>query len=122
MSNNSISSKKLQESIEEIMKKSQYENFDEWVRNFSLNLPNIWNEPSARSLDPSKDQHYNKNNHSAIVIGRGPSIKKHDHLKLLADSDYNGSIVCCDGKLIDVLNAGITPDKFSKFYVTTIDP
>ena len=122
MSNNSISSKKLQESIEEIMKKSQYENFNEWVKNFSLNLSNIWNEPSARSLDPSKDQSYNKNNHSAIVIGRGPSIKKHDHLKLLAESDYNGSIICCDGKLIDALNAGITPDKFSKFYVTTIDP
>ena len=122
MSNNLTSSKKLQNTIEEIMKKAQYENFDEWVRNFALNLPNIWNESSARILDPSKNKTYDKNEHSAIVIGRGPSIKKHNHLKLLAESDYQGSIVCCDGKLIDVLNAGITPDRFPKFYVTTIDP
>ena len=84
------------------MKKTQYENFGEWVKNFALNLTNIWNEPSARMLDPSKDQTYDKNKHSAIIIGRGPSIKKHDHLKLLAESDYQGSIICCDGKLIDV--------------------
>ena len=122
MSNSSASSKNLQITIEEIMKKTQYENFGEWVKNFALNLTNIWNEPSARMLDPSKDQTYDKNKHSAIIIGRGPSIKKHDHLKLLAESDYQGSIICCDGKLIDVLNAGITPDKFANFYVVTIDP
>ena len=122
MSNSSASSKNLQITIEEIMKKTQYENFGEWVKNFALNLTNIWNEPSARMLDPSKDQTYDKNKHSAIIIGRGPSIKKHDHLKLLAESDYHGSIICCDGKLIDALNAGITPDKFANFYVVTIDP
>ena len=120
MSNNSPQN--LQNSIEEIMKKAQYGHFDEWVQNFALNLTNIWNYKSARSLDPSKDQNYDKTKHSAIVIGRGPSIKKHDHLKLLAESNYQGSIVCCDGKLIDALNAGITPDKFPKFYVATIDP
>ena len=122
MSNNSISSKSLQYSIEEIMKKTQYENFDEWVTNFALNLPYIWNEKSARDLDPSVDQNYKKENHSAIVIGRGPSINKHKHLKLLAESNYQGTIVCCDGKLIDALNAGVTPDKFPKYFVTTIDP
>ena len=122
MSNSSASSKNSQITIEEIMKKTQYENFGEWVKNFALNLTNIWNEPSARMLDPSKVQTYDKNKHSAIVIGRGPSIKKHDHLKLLAESDYQGSIICCDGKLIDALNAGITPDKFANFYVVTIDP
>ena len=82
MSNSPASSKNLQITIEEIMKKTQYENFGEWVKNFALNLTNIWNEPSARMLDPSKDQTYDKNKHSAIIIGRGPSIKKHDHLKL----------------------------------------
>lgn len=122
MSNNSIPSKSLQHSIEEIMKKTQYENFDEWVTNFALNLPYIWNEKSARDLDPSIDQNYKKENHSAIVIGRGPSINKHKHLKLLAESNYQGTIVCCDGKLIDALNAGVTPDKFPKYFVTTIDP
>ena len=122
MSNNSISSKTLQHNIEELMKKIQYENFDEWVTNFALNLPYIWNEKSARELDPSISPNYKKENYSAIVIGRGPSINKHKHLKLLAESDYKGTIVCCDGKLIDALNAGVTPDKFPKYYVTTIDP
>ena len=122
MSNSSASSKNLQITIEEIMKKTQYENFGEWVKNFALNLTNIWNEPSARMLDPSKDQTYDKNKHSAIIIGRGPSIKKHDHLKVLAESEYQGSIICCDGKLSEAVNAGITPDKFANFYVVTIDP
>ena len=122
MSSNSVSSKTLQNNMEEIMKKTQYENFEEWVTNFALNLPDIWNDKSARDLDPTIDPNYNKENHSAIVIGRGPSIKKHNHLKLLAESNYQGTIVCCDGKLIDALNAGVTPDKFPKYFVITIDP
>lgn len=117
-----ISSKELQYSIENIIKKKQYENFDEWVTNFALNLPYIWLEKSAKELDPSIDPNYAKEKHSAIVIGRGPSIEKHDHLKLLAESNYEGTIVCCDGKLADALKAGITPDKFPRYFVTTIDP
>ncbi len=115
-----LSSKELQLSIENIMKKKQYENFNEWVTNFSLNLPNIWNEKSAKILNPKLQN--KKENNSAIIIGRGPSINKYEHLKLLAESDYQGSIVCCDGKLADALKAGVTPDKFPKFYVMTIDP
>ena len=38
------SNNNLQQNIEEIMKKTQYENFNEWVTNFSLNLSDIWNE------------------------------------------------------------------------------
>ncbi len=122
MSRNTSSSKELQRSIEAIMQKKQYENFDEWVTNFALNLPNIWNEKSSKELNPSTDPNYKKEKHSAIVIGRGPSINKHKHLKLLAESNYQGTIVCCDGKLADALKAGITPDKFPKYFVTTIDP
>jgi hypothetical protein len=114
------SSKELQKNIEEVMFKKQHENFNEWVRNFSLNLPNIWNEKSAKKLNPELQKN-NKNN-SAIVIGRGPAINKYKHLKLLAESNYQGTIVCCDGKLGEVLNAGVTPDRFPKFYVITIDP
>lgn len=95
MSNNLPSTKELQKSIEDIMKKKQYENFNEWITNFALNLPSIWNDRSAKELTPTTEQ-YGK--HSAIVIGRGPSINKYEHLKLLAASDYNGTIVCCDGK------------------------
>ena len=116
------SDKDLQISIEEVMKKKQYENFNKWVTNFSLNLPNIWNEKSAKILNPATNNNFEKENNSAIVIGRGPSINKFEHLKLLAKSNYQGNIVCCDGKLADALNAGVTPDKFPKFYVVTIDP
>jgi len=112
----------LQQNIEEIMKKKQYENFNEWVTNFSLNLPDIWNEKSAKELNPLTNPNYRKENNSAIIIGRGPSINKHEHLRLLAESDYNGTIICCDGKLIDALNAGVTPEKFPKYFVLTIDP
>lgn len=121
MSNNQ-SSKELQDSIEAIMKKTHYENFDKWVTNFALNLSNIWNEKSAKSLQLPNNENLQNEENSAIVIGRGPSIKKHDQLKLLADSDYQGTIICCDGKLSDALKAGVTPDKFHKFFVTTIDP
>ena len=121
MSANS-SSKELQSNIEKIMEKKQYENFHEWVTNFALNLPRIWVEKSAKILNPEINRNLKKENNSAIVIGRGPSINKYEHLKLLAKSDYQGNIICCDGKLADALNAGVTPDKFSKFYVVTIDP
>ena len=59
MSNNSLS-KDLQNSIEEIMKKKQYENFSEWVTNFALNLPNIWNEKSAKTLTLEKNENFEK--------------------------------------------------------------
>ena len=117
-----LSSKNLQNSIENIMKKKQYENFNEWVNNFAINLPNIWNDASAKKLNPELQKNIQNENKSAIVIGRGPSINRFEHLKLLAESNYKGTIVCCDGKLSDALKAGVTPDKFPKFYVVTIDP
>jgi len=121
MSSNS-SAKQLQYSIEDIMKRKHYENFNDWVTNFALNLPNIWKEESAKKLNPKIQKNSAEENNSALVIGNGPSINKHEHLKLLAQSNYQGTIICCDGKLADALNAGITPDKFPKFYVATIDP
>lgn len=109
-----------QTKIEKVMEKLHYtESFDDWVQNFAMNLNHIWEESSARTLSiDASDNNYN----SAIIIGRGPSIKKHKHLELIANSDYKGSIICGDGALIPALRAGITPDKFPKFYVLTIDP
>ena len=100
------------------MKKIQYADYDDWITNFALNLNDIWNEYSAGDLSK---YHSNENN-VAIVIGKGPSIDEKKHLQILANSNFKGSIVCCDGKLIDTLKAGVTPDKFPNFYVVNIDP
>jgi len=117
----SLSDKKTTNSdIEEMMKTVSYErHYENWVKNFALNLNDIWNEPSARNLTPDSLSLPEKN--YVIVIGRGPSIKKHKHLELLADSKFQGAIVCCDGALKNALDHGITPEKFSNFFVVTID-
>jgi len=119
---NSNSEKSNQTEIEKIMEKMYYERlYENWVTNFALNLNNIWNESSARILDPSNDPDYKKEDHSAIVIGSGPSVKKYKHLELLASSNYDGTIICCDSALKNALTYGVTPEKFPQFYVVTID-
>ena len=106
--------------FEKILKNKAYEEYDLWVSNVALNLENIWNENSASFLVPKN--HLENEKKFAIVIGKGPSINKKNHLGLLAESDFNGAIICCDGKLIDTLNAGVTPEKFPDFFVVTVDP
>ena len=102
--------------IEQVMQKVYYEKlYDNWVSNFALNLNNIWEENSGNDLIPKNIQK------SSIVIGKGPSIKEHNHLELLANSEFNGNIICCDGALITTLKAGVTPEKFSNFYVVCIE-
>lgn len=106
--------------LETVMKQIHLENFlEDWIKNFSLNLNNIWQEHSSRDLDPTINSQVNN---SAIVIGAGPSLKKHNHLQLLAKSNYKGSIICTDRSLKPALLAGVTPEKFPKFYVISIDP
>jgi hypothetical protein len=114
--------KTANQGLEEIMERVYYDKFYEgWVKNFALNLTDIWIEPSARALVPTNDPDYKAEEHSVIVIGKGPSIKKHKHLELLANSNYKGAIVCCDGAIVDALRAGVTPEKFQQYYVVTID-
>jgi hypothetical protein len=106
-----------EKTLERIFEKSTYdEYFDSWIQNFTLNLPSIWNGVSAKKLSLERLE-----KSSAIVIGRGPSIKKNKHLEFLANSNFKGTIICCDGILISALKAGITPDKFERFFVVTID-
>lgn len=120
---NSYQQKKPNQSeIEKIMEKMYYERlYENWVTNFAHNLNYIWNESSARDLDPTIDHAYVKDEHSAIIIGSGPSVRKKKHLELLANSNYAGTIICCDSALKNVLKSGITPDRFPQFYVVTID-
>jgi len=106
--------------LENVMEQIHLDNsFEQWVKNFGLNLANIWKERSARNLVPGKSNRVVNN--SAIVIGAGPSLYQHEHLKLLAKSDFKGCIICTDRILVSALKAGITPNKFPKFYVATID-
>lgn len=112
---------KNQLEIEKIMKKVYYDydnavSYKVWVKNFALNLQDIWNEESVKKAinENTKDM--------AIVIGRGPSLKNHNHLEKLRDSNFDGIIICTDGALITTLKAGVTPEKFPNFYVITVDP
>lgn len=115
--NNTIS-----HAIEESMKRIHYNSYDEWVKNFAINLDGIWEDSSTGKIMEMDQKTIETGKQSAIVIGRGPSIKKFNHLELLSKSKFKGKIVCCDGALIDTLKAGITPEKFPDFYVVTIDP
>lgn len=109
--------------IERVFEENHYKkNYESWVKYFSLNLNDIWNESSARELDPAKDPRYKPEEHSAIVIGAGPSIKKKKHLELLSNSGYKGAIICTDRSLVPALKADITPERFPNFNVLTIDP
>lgn len=108
------------EIIKQIQEKNVLEHyFDSWVKNFALNLENIWNDDSAIFLNPKIDSE--KPFISSIVIGRGPSLKKNSHLKILSESDYTGNIICTDGALKTVLEEGVTPEKFENFFVVSID-
>jgi hypothetical protein len=101
------------EIIENIIRKNALNVwYGEWVTNFSLNLENIWKDNSASELIKQQNSKF------AIVIGRGPSIKKNNHLEILAKSNFGGAIICADGALPNVLRAGITPDKFNLFTLT----
>lgn len=110
-----------QQEIEKIWKHAFYQldtvvSYQIWVKNFALNLQKIWEGVSSKSLNEIGK------NKTAIIIGRGPSLKKFEHLKKLAESKFNGIIICCDGALITALKAGITPEKFKDYFVVTIDP
>jgi len=114
---------KYKNNLEKIMVSIHLEkSYEEWIKNFSLNLNHIWEEDSAKNLEIINQIDNGKTKNSAIVIGAGPSIKKHDHLKLLANSNYNGLIICTDRALKSALESGITPEKFPKFFVVSIDP
>ncbi len=104
--------------IEKIFQKNNLEKYyEDWIRNFADNLPDILNGNSLHELIKKN----NGNEKSSIIIGRGPSLIKNDHLEILKKSNFAGNIICTDGVLPTALKAGITPDIFKNFYVVTID-
>ena len=75
--------KSNKKTIEEVFKKNTYDKYyDLWIKNFSINLSNIWKEHSVSELKLSLN-----NSSSALVIGRGPSITNNDHFNLLLNSN-----------------------------------
>ena len=56
----------------------------------------------------------------AIVIGAGPSIYKQNHLRRIADSNFEGFLFISDSMLKPCLQNNITPDKF-KMIVCTLE-
>tara|TARA_Y100000590_G_scaffold4106_1_gene5439 strand:- start:11891 stop:12880 length:990 start_codon:yes stop_codon:yes gene_type:complete len=115
--------KSINLAIEKTMRNILDQAYDEMIHNFSLNLDKIWKEPSASAIINEKRGKKNQTKkRSVVVIGRGPSIKKKNHLELLADSNYKGAIICTDGNLVNVLEHGVTPKKFPEFYVISVEP
>jgi hypothetical protein len=108
----------IKDTIEKELNDVTFDRFyDQWVKNFSLNLESIWDGHSARELMPNKKSIPK----TSIVIGRGPSLLKNNHLEILANSNFTGPIICCDGALPTVLENNVDPKNFENFYVVTID-
>jgi hypothetical protein len=88
--------------------------FPLWMANFAENVRYIRDE-SAKSISQlASPEVVEKPLHSAVVIGRGPSVFNHEHLSVLADaqrkSEFKGLVVASDGMLIECLKHGIVPD------------
>lgn len=98
-----------------------------WCQNFAENLPEM-NKPESKIVNglvperiKNNPEEKNRPEGTAIVIGRGPSVFKHDHLKMLAESEYAGTIIATDGMLRECLKAGVTPDRYRNFLSISVD-
>ena len=47
-----------QTAMEQVMKDVFYQSYDNFIQNFALNLPYIWNDPSARELDHTSNPNF----------------------------------------------------------------
>lgn len=74
-----------------------------WAGNLAENMPVVRQGRDIKELPKP-------NGSSAVVVGAGPSVERHGHLKLLKESEYGGAIVACDKALVPCLKAGVTPD------------
>uniref|UniRef100_A0A6M3K5X2 6-hydroxymethylpterin diphosphokinase MptE-like domain-containing protein n=1 Tax=viral metagenome TaxID=1070528 RepID=A0A6M3K5X2_9ZZZZ len=101
-----------------------------WMRNFADNLPYIrfgddlrLERGSSKMRDIRElgmpmpqivDGHWIPEPKPAIVIGRGPSVFKHKHIKMLSEAvhsgEYTGYICATDGVLIECLKYDLIPD------------
>jgi len=87
-----------------------------WTANIRENMPYIVKNPDIKEVAGK----YDELNTPAIVIGAGPSLLDNasgtDHLKMIAESTFNGIIIATDRILKDCYEYGIHPD-----YVVVVD-
>jgi len=108
----------------ETLQKSTFSLMDMWLKNFARNLPHILEGNSIKNLSVFQNGKIIKSHNpskSSIIIGKGPSVYEKKHLEMLSTSQYNDTIICSDIMLITALKQGITPEKFTDFYVLTVD-
>jgi len=108
----------------EMVQRATFSLVDLWLQNFARNLSYILKGKSIKDLSVFQNAPLKIDftpHGKAIVIGKGPSVKEKNHLEILSSSSYKDSIICTDIMLIDALSKGITPDKFSEYYVVTVD-
>ena len=79
-----------------------------WTDNIHENFADIKNGLDVRDIP--------KTNLPALIIGAGPSLYRNNHLQLLADQGFDGTIFATDRVLKDCLDAGVVPD-----YVCVLD-
>jgi len=103
---------------ERISKSTKEHLFELWVRNFADNLPYIREGKTIADLVPPEPEKVPKS--AGIVVGAGPSIWKHKHLEMLAESNFDGKVILCDRMTIPALKAGVTPEKFD-IYIVGVD-
>jgi len=81
---------------------------DLWVNNIRDNWNAIHEEPWRTILFLRKYGHYAGK--PAIVIGAGPSLLEHDHLKRLARADFPGPIISTSHSLKWCYEKGVIPE------------
>ncbi|GAI19764.1 unnamed protein product, partial [marine sediment metagenome] len=74
-----------------------------WANNLAENMPVVRPGRDIKELPKL-------NGSSAVVVGAGPSVERHGHLRLLKESGYGGTIIACDKILLPCLKVGVTPD------------
>ena len=86
----------------DLVQKGTYAMFDLWLYNFARNISKMHNGKSVKKLNIFSNKDSRKNHEpvdSAIVIGAGPSVIEKNHLEIISNSNYEGTIICTDRML-----------------------
>lgn len=105
---------RLEDTYRDKIQKATAENLlDLWMQNYAVNVSEMIKPDALTIADlvpPEVSKEPNRPHGSAIVVGAGPSVWERNHLKLLAESNYDGMIISTDRMLIPCLQHDIIPD------------